>query len=136
MSNRTRQAPRWLLAIVLVLIAANLLEVAGTLAIMPQYAVLPVPFPAALRMVIAGGWAIVLTVLLLRLFRRDARALNWTAPILTLYALTGLVWLILFARADYDRGRIGFQMVLAIVTLLPVWLNGSAGRRRDTPGNA
>src|SRR5689334_3363569 len=96
---------------------------------MPQYAALQLPFPAAFRVVIAGGWGVVLAVLLLRLLHYDRKALNWTAPILTLYALTGLLWLIMFARADYDRGRIGFQTVLAVVTLLPVWLNWLIRRR-------
>lgn len=125
------KAPRWLLAIILTLIAANLIEVAGTLAIAPQYAALQLPFPATLRIVIAGGWTIALAVLLFRLIRHDPKALHWTAPILTLYALTGLVWLLLFARADYDRGRIGFQLVLAVVTLLPVWLNWQLNHRNN-----
>lgn len=116
------KAPRWLLAIILALIVANMMEVVGTLATAPDYAALSIPFPASLRVVIAGGWAIALAVLLISLLGHNQRAVAWTAPMLTLYALTGLVWLILFARSDYDRGRMGFQIALAIVTLLPVWL--------------
>ncbi len=117
------KAPRWLLAIILALIAANLIEVIGILALTSSYAALQVPFSTAVRVTIAGGWDIVLTVLLVNLLRHNRRAVAWAAPILTLYSLTGLVWFIVFARSDYDRGRIGFQIVLAVVTLIPIWLS-------------
>jgi hypothetical protein len=41
--------------------------------------------------------------------------------VLTLYSIFGLIWAFVFVQADYGRGRLGFQVVLAVLTLLPIW---------------
>ncbi len=116
-----RGAPRWLVAALLVLIGANLLDTAGTVSAASQYQAISVPFPAGLRIALALAWTLVLAVLVVGLLRGHRLAFRWTAPVLTAYALFGLLWQVMFARSDYARGQIGFQVALSLIALLPVW---------------
>ncbi len=113
--------PRWLLAVLLVLIGANVLDAAGTISAVSRYQEIGIPFPPGLRLVLALAWILVLAVLAVSLLRHRRPAFRLVGPILTAYALFGLIWQIVFARSDYARGQISFQAVLSLMTLLPVW---------------
>ena len=134
------RSPRWLIAAVLTLAAANILDVWETLTDAPLYADYPLPFPIILKVVYAGIWAIILLILAVNLLRRRTLALRWTAPLLTLYGLFGLIGQAAFVRADYGRGRLPFQIALTVIVLLPVWwvairrgwLNGEGKQTPDS----
>jgi hypothetical protein len=70
---------------------------------------------------IAAIWAILLLVLFIGLLRRRPLAFALIAPLLTVDALIGLLWEIAFVQADYGRVRLGFQALLTVIILAPVW---------------
>lgn len=113
--------PRWLRLFIAVLAILNLYTAIGTVAESRQLQTFDLPFSLIARIVFAGFWTILLLWLLIGVWRRDQRALFWIGPVVTLYALAGLVWMFLFTRADYDRGRLGFQVAVTVVVLTPIW---------------
>ncbi len=114
-------APRWLVVALLVFIGLNVLDAAGTVSATSQYKGIAVPFPASVRIALALAWIIVLVVLTVGLLRRHPLAFRLAGPILTAYVLLALIWQTMFARSDYARGQIGFQALLSLIALLPVW---------------
>lgn len=115
-----------LIAAVLPLIAAKVIEVAVTLNSWAHYVTLMaeigLPFTPTMRLAFAGFWALALVILALDLWRKRAWARWWAAPLLTLYGATHWLWQALFVRAEFDRGRLGFQATITLVVLLPVWV--------------
>ncbi len=106
---------------ILLLVLGNVLGVEGTVATLPLYQVVGVPFPAGIRAVLDTAWAIMLAWLDVALLRRQRRAFAWVGPLLTIYALLGLGWQAAFVRADYGRGRFPFELLLTVLALVPVW---------------
>ena len=119
-TDRTR-CPRWLRLFIAILVGLNLYTVLGTIANRRQLQTFDLPFSLTTRVVFNGFWAIFLLWLLIAAWRRDRRALFWIGPSVTVYALSGLVWMFLFTRADYDRGRFGFEIAVTVIVLLPIW---------------
>ena|SRR5260221_8535760 len=113
--------PRWLRFFLLILAGLNLYTASGTVAESSQLQAFDLPFSLTARVVFTGLWALVLLFLAIGSWWRNRQALFWIGPLITLYATSGLVWMFLFARADYDRGRFGFQIVVTVVFLIPVW---------------
>ena len=120
--------PRWLLALILALIAASAVDAVATLRSLPEYQPIGVPFSPVVKAAIAAAWVVVLIGLTLGLLRRRPTAFAWAAPALTIYALAGLLWEITFVQSDYGRGRLGFVALLTVIVLAPVWWN--AARKR------
>ena len=57
------------------------------------------------------------------LARRRAWARRWILVILSNYGAFGVLWLVIFARSDFDRGRIAFQAALtALLIALAAWV--------------
>ncbi len=102
-------------------VIANLYTLLGTISPAPQELDVSLPFPPAIRMALALFWIVVFTFLLIHLMRRDRLSLRWIAPFLTAYALSNLIWALLFVRSDYGRGAFGFQGLASTVLLIPVW---------------
>jgi hypothetical protein len=119
--NSKLKAPRWFLAMILVVIAAHTIDAVGTLANLPLYQSVALPFSPLVKAAIAAIWAILLLVLFVGLLRRRPVAFGLAALLLTVDALAGLLWEIAFVQADYGRGRLGFQAVLTVIILAPVW---------------
>ncbi len=115
------KAPLWLLAGIGVLIVASTLDAIGTLDAFPQYQALAIAFSPVLKIAAAGFWVAVLAALTVDLLRHRRWAFRGVGPILTVYALAGLAWQYLFDRSDYGRGRLGFQVLVAGIALIPVW---------------
>ncbi|MFN8420166.1 MAG: hypothetical protein U0528_13135 [Anaerolineae bacterium] len=124
MSNLTvtHRAPLWLFGVVLALIAAKGIEVVGTLRETALYQEFALPFSPTVRIAFAGFWLIALLFLMIGLWRRLTWAYRWCAPLLTLYAISHMLWQLLFFRADFDRGRLLFQIGISVVLLIPLWL--------------
>ena len=119
--DANQKVPLWLLAGIAILIVASALDAIGTLDAVPQYQALAIPFAPGLRIAAAVAWIAVLAALTVDLLRRRRWAFRWTGPILTVYVLAWLAWQLLFDRSDYGRGRLGFQVLVAGIALIPVW---------------
>lgn len=115
--------------------AANVIGLAGRIANLPLDAELKLPISPWFGIIYSAVWTLVFATLTLALFHRPwARAATfWAAPVLTLYALIGLVMLFAFARADYDRGRVVAELAVSLLVLASVWryalLRGHPGAR-------
>jgi hypothetical protein len=114
-------APKWLLAAIALVIVANLWTAFGTLSETPEYAMLGMPFPPALRIILSIVWAILLALLFLGLLLHHRIAFVWATPLLSLYGLANLGFQILFARSDYSRGLFPYQLLITLLLLIPVW---------------
>jgi hypothetical protein len=121
----------WLLAVLGLLFGAEIVDLRGTLINAADYEAFAIPFPAAIRLIFSGLWALILGWLFLALFFRRRRAFALTGPILTIYALMGLLWGLLFYQSDFDRGRLTFQAILAALTLIPIWWMARQKLRRS-----
>lgn len=87
-----------------------------------DYRALGVSYPPLLRAGFALAWAAALGWLALGLARRRRWARRWSLVILSNYGAFGVLWLVIYARSDYDRGRIGFQAILtALLLALLAW---------------
>jgi hypothetical protein len=115
------KAPTWLLAVLLALCGANVLTIAGTASALVSGSVPDLPFAPGVRIALAAAWIVIFALLFAGLIRRRRMAFTWTAPIITLYGVSSVVWNILFARSDYSRGGIGFQALVTTLALIPIW---------------
>jgi hypothetical protein len=80
-----------------------------------------VSFPPILRLGHAGLWASVFVGVMIGLKRRDRWAKRWVAPLLTLYGISQWLWQAVFARAEFDRGRLVFLAFSTISLLMVAW---------------
>jgi hypothetical protein len=78
-------------------------------------------YPPLLRIVAALGWMLAFGYLALGTMRGRPGVRRQVAPLLTLYGVWGVLWLLLFARSSYAQGRVAFQAALTVVLLLPFW---------------
>ncbi len=120
-------APRpWTLwafsAIVALIAAVNAALALDHVAHAADYRALGVSYPPLLRAGFALIWAAALGALAVGLARRRAWARRWILVILSNYGAFGVLWLVIYARSDYDRGRIAFQAALtALLLALAAW---------------
>ncbi len=82
------------------------------------YRDLGVSYPPLLRAAFALLWGGALLALGLGLARRKRLARRWTVFLLSNYGAFNVLWLVVFARSDFSRGRIWFQFALTVVLLL------------------
>ncbi len=92
-----------------------------------EYRALDISYPPLLRAALALAWAVVLLVLAAGLAYRRRWARRWSLILLSNYGAFGVLWMVVFARTDFARGRIEFQ---AAITLLLLVLAGLALRAR------
>lgn len=92
-----------------------------------EYRALAISYPLLLRAALALVWAVLLLALAAGLVRRRPWARRWSLILLSNYGAFGVLWMVVFARTDYARGRVGFQ---AAVTFLLLVLAGLALRAR------
>jgi hypothetical protein len=119
-AERTLRAPWWLYIALIGLIGAKAIELVVTLSSNPD----GLPFLPIVRVIFAGGWLVALLVIGVALWRRQRCAFRWIVPLLNLYALTHVLWQLLFFRSDFDRGRLPFQIVISALLVLPLWAIG------------
>lgn len=103
-----------------------------------EYRALGVSYPPLLRAGLALIWAIALGALALGLVQRRRWARRWILVVLSNYGAFGVLWLMIYARSDFDRGRIAFQAVLtALLVALVAWImRWPRIRRAFEPGAA
>ncbi len=116
-----KRGPLWIILFVGGVIVLNLIGLLGLIADGPLYAIAKPAFSPLARAALAIWWIATLGIVLTGLLRRRTWALTWAGLLLTLYAVVGILGEILFARADYDRGGIGFQIVVSVILLAPIW---------------
>jgi uncharacterized membrane protein len=116
-----KRGPLWIIIFVGLVIVLNLIGLLGLIADGPLYAMVSPAFPPLLRAALAIWWIVSLSLVLAGLLRRRTWALTWVCVLLTLYAALGVLWVVLFGRSDYDRGGIGFQIVVSGLLLAPIW---------------
>jgi hypothetical protein len=119
-----KRGPLWIIIFVSAVIVLNLISLLGLIADGPLYAMVNPAFPALLRAALVIWWIVSLGIVLIGLLRRRLWALTCLGPLLTLYVALGLLEGALFARSDYDRGGVGFQIVVSVILLAPIWWVG------------
>jgi hypothetical protein len=122
----------WAFSLLVILLgAANLLLALDHVRHAGHYRDLGVSYPPLLRAALALGWGIALVWAGTGLARRQAWARRWILIVLSNYGAFRVLWLIVYARSDYSRGRIAFEVVFTLVLIgLAVWIiRGSRVRR-------
>ncbi len=138
-ARATRPWTLWIFCTILAAIAA----INGALAFdhvtrADEYRALGVSYPPLLRAGFALMWAIALGALAAGLARRRAWARRWILVVLSNYGAFGVLWLMVYARSDFDRERIAFQAALtALLIALVAWMmRWRRIRRAFEPGAA
>ena len=101
-----------------ILVALNLI---GSIQVIRTNPSMEVSYPVVLRVASGVGITALFAALAIALLRVPNHALGLFAPLISLYGLWDTLWLILFAQASYDQGRIGFQLIITLVCLIPIW---------------
>lgn len=114
----------WLIGLIMMLVGVyNLLLALDHVRRAGHYRDLGVSYPPLLRAVTALAWGVGFLALGIGLVRRRWRARRWAWVLVSNYGLFHVLWLIVFARSDYGRGRIAFEAVLtAAIVMLVVWV--------------
>jgi len=114
------------LLLILVLAMLVLVNVAAALQVaqsIPTQLALGASYPPGARLAVNLLWAALFADLIMLLLCRPQTAIHLVLPLLMLYGMAGVGWLSLFARSDFDRGRIAFQAVFTAILLVPIaWL--------------
>jgi hypothetical protein len=105
--------------------AFQVLHIPGTLAAQISLS-LPLEFTASLL------WAFLAGVDCIQLWRRRAGAQKNTVWLLIAFMIYTLLRLILFAQADYDRGRLGFLTLVFVLIIALIALRSSLFRKRHS----
>lgn len=80
-------------------------------------------YPPLLRAVTALAWGVLLAAWGIGLARRRSWARRGLVVLLSNYGGFGVLWLIVYARSDFGRGRIAFQAaVTALLIVLAAWI--------------
>jgi hypothetical protein len=121
-SQHLPRRPRslWIFCLIITLLAVyNVLLALDQLTRAGYYRDLGVSYPPLLRAGLALAWGVALLVVAGGLFRRRRWARRWTLIVLSNYGAFNVLWLVIFARSDFSRGRLAFEalLTLALVTL-------------------
>ncbi len=112
----------WLVALLLIAIgAANLTLALDHARHADRYRALGVSYPPLLRAGWGLLWAIVLLTLAAGLIGRRSWAYRWTALVVSNYAGLSVLWSIGFARADFARQRLPFQVAATAGLAVVLW---------------
>jgi len=114
----------WLFGLILILVGVyNLLLALDNVCRAGYYRDLGVSYPPLLRAATALAWGVGFLALGIAWWQRRWRARHWTWVVVSNYGLFHVLWLIVFARSDFGRGRIAFQVVLVVtIGVLLAWV--------------
>ena len=133
MHTKARRRPRRLIAVTLVLGAIGVVEVAQALRTAQNadlYRALGVSFPVHADAALSLSWGLAFLAVSWGVWRRRTWARRAVFILLPAFGVFSVVWLALYARSDYDVGRLPF---LALVTaggvLLILWTLTQRGVR-------
>jgi hypothetical protein len=89
---------------------------------LPDAVASAVSIPVAWQVGLSTGWSLLFFVAALTLFYRKRWSVRLAGALIVLFVLYSLLRLVVFARADYDRARLPFLMMITVLLLaLPVW---------------
>ncbi len=88
---------------------------AGRALALPPALAAAVSLPGALGFVAAGIWALLFALLTVNLWRLRLNAVHHTAVAVIAFVLYSAARLTLYARADYDRQRLPFVLLAALL---------------------
>ncbi|GEM_PF-740179 len=109
----------WIFCLIIALLGVyNLLLALDQVRRADEYNELGLSYPPPLRAGCALVWGIALLGTAWHLAQRRRHARRWTFVILSNYGLFGVLWLLIYARSDYSRGRILFQVFITLLLLL------------------
>ena len=81
-----------------------------------------VSIPPMLQVALSAGWALLFFMAAVTLYNRKVFSVRLAGGVIVAFMLYSLLRLVVFARADYDRERLPFLIVLTLSLLaLPVW---------------
>jgi hypothetical protein len=110
----------WLAAAVFLLAVANLGSVPYDLGRWPVLSALNLPFPVAVRVGLNGMWGGIGLALAWGLWRLRPWGRRLTLILFPVYEVYAVGWQLLFARGTYERGRLGFAALLALLGIAVV----------------
>jgi tryptophan-rich sensory protein len=116
-----QRPPLWITAILVLLILASLYSLGGTLASDQHYESLDLPFSSTARIALSLVWLLSFAALLIGALLNKRLTFALIAPLLTIYGVFNLIWSIRFVQSDYGRGALGFQALITIALLVPIW---------------
>lgn len=100
----------------------------------PQLAAV-VALPLTLEVVLSGLWTLLFSYTTFTLIRQKSRAVYRAIMLMSVFIIYSVARLILFVRADYDRQRLPFLLILVILTLIFPAIYLIRRRDGDTHGN-
>ena len=87
------------------------------------YAALGVSFPVPLEIVLSAVWGVALLSVSWGLWKLHTGARRAALILLPVYGVFTIAWLAIFARSDYDSGRLPFLVLMsALGVLLLLWM--------------
>jgi hypothetical protein len=117
LSERLPRRPRslWILCLIVALIGV----INGYLALdqarhAGHYRDLGVSYPPLLRATLALVWGVALLTVAAGLFWRQPWARRWALIVLCNYGAFTVLWLVIYARSDFARERLPFQIALTV----------------------
>ncbi len=134
MSTTKRRRPTWVTLIALlasVFGMMRLIRAARRLQEAEWYAALGVSFPIWPDAILSAAWGAVLLALGWGLWRLHPWACRAAPGILTAHIVFSLAWLALFARSDYDTGRLPFAALMSLGEIAWIWFIFTRRRIRD-----
>jgi hypothetical protein len=117
----------WGLSLIALLTALyNLLLALDQAANAGDYRALGVSYPPLLRSVLALGWGIGFALVGIGLARRQSWARRGLLVLVSNYGVFGVLWIVVYARSDFSRDRLPFQIavtagVIAAVAWITHW---------------
>jgi hypothetical protein len=114
----------WLIGLIMILVGVyDLLLALDNVRRAGYYRDLGVSYPPMLRAATALAWGVGFVALGIGLVRRRRGARRWAWVLVSNYGLFHVLWLIVFARSDFGRGRIAFEAALtAVIVVLVAWV--------------
>lgn len=115
----TQRAGCWLpiaafLGLYQIIFALRVLQQNGTLSITGRV-------PPAIEASISLIWGVVFAILVLGLLQRRLWARRWVSWLIVGFISYKAIYIVLFAQADYDRGRVPFLLVMTgIILIIPL----------------
>jgi hypothetical protein len=119
MTERYHNIPRrpwlvWGFSLIVILIGVcNLLLALDEVRHAGEYRDLGVSYPPLLRAAFALAWGMAFAAFGIGLARRQLWARRWLLVLVSNYGGFSVLWLVVYAKSDFSRDRIAFQVVVA-----------------------
>lgn len=122
--NPELRAPLWILVFMAALSVFNALGLAEAMTALRVYVAnnLTMPISPMIMLGMPLIWCILFGVVCIALALRQAWAFRRAALLVTLYGLSRWLMSVVLSRTEYDQGRLGTQLGIALVVIFGAWL--------------